>query len=531
MEENGIHIAAIDWSGAKASGGRRDIAVAEYVDGQLQPPRTGLSREQVVQWLLARAAASAEMVVGLDFAFSLPAWFARDILRVADVFGVWDAVSRDGERWLEGSAPWPFWGRGQQVSSTNLPPEKAFRQTELDMEGLTATRPKSVFQLVGSGQVGPGSLRGIPMLRELRADGFAVWPFDDFGLPLVVEIYPRVLTGDVIKSSLDARSEFLERFSQWDESLAKAVASTEHAFDAACSAIVMSRHLDELRGLRREDPPYSVEGKIWTPAAAAAFLASEAEEQQPVTASFAGTSPEGIEDLEHGKPELAPASSEMRHNRRPMVRVMRKHVSGFDDVSSDELLERITKLEALLADPEHAALRTTAESQLRACRRALKPDFGHTKVHHATDCWYVDRYEEGRFPGGAKRKFVLVPAETVPDNVSGCQFCESGRPAAVKLKRAGSEASSPAAAPTQPVPGSIQIGCMLHVIEDATGKTHRWHIVPPNEGDPSSGKISSASPIGKALVGRFPGDLIEITVPSGIRRLKIIDVASSGQSV
>src|SRR5437764_14943838 len=104
-------------------------------------------------------------------------------------------------------------------------------------------------------------------------------------------------------------------------------------------------------------------GKIWTPAAAA-FLASEAEKQQRVTASLAGTSPEGIEDLEHGKPELAPASSEVRHNRRPMVRVMRKHVSGFDDVSSDELLECITKLEALLAGPEHAALRTAAESQL-----------------------------------------------------------------------------------------------------------------------------------------------------------------------
>jgi hypothetical protein len=39
--------------------------------------------------------------------------------------------------------------------------------------------------------------------------------------------------------------------------------------------------------------------------------------------------------------------------RRLMVRVMRKHVSGFDGVSSDELLERIAKLEMLLSDPEH----------------------------------------------------------------------------------------------------------------------------------------------------------------------------------
>lgn len=427
MEETGIHIVAVDWSGAKAGGGRRDIAVAEYVDGRLRPPRTGLSREEVLRWLLGRAATDADMVVGLDFAFSLPAWFAREVLRVADVFGIWDSVSRDGDRWLNGSAPWPFWGRGEQLTSTDLPSEKAFRQTELDMEGLTATRPKSVFQLVGSGQVGPGSLRGIPMLRELRARGFAVWPFDDFRLPLAVEIYPRVLTGDVVKKSLEARTEFLERFGHWDESLAKAVASTEHAFDAAWSAIVMSRHVDELRELGREDFPYSLEGKIRAPVAATTSVDSAPEDQAPVSAPISGVSPTEIKTRGAENLGTTTTTANTSYKRPQMVRVMRKHVSGFDDVSSDELLERIAKLETLLADRAHAGLRTAAEHQLRACRRALEPDFGHTKVHHATNCWYVDRYEEGRFPGGAKRKFVLVPAETVPDNVRGCQFCESGR--------------------------------------------------------------------------------------------------------
>jgi len=66
----------------------------------------------------------------------------------------------------------------------------------------------------------------------------------------------------------------------------------------------------------------------------------------------------------------------------------------------------------------------------------------------------------------------------------------------------------------------------VHVAEAATGQSHEWRVVPPRDGDPTNGKISAASPIGKALVGRLPGDLIEITVPSRIRRLKIIDVAS-----
>jgi hypothetical protein len=265
---NEIQVVAIDWSGAKARGGRGEIAVARCVSGELQAPRLDLSRNDVLRLLLAMASANEQMVVGLDFAFSLPAWFAREILGVADVAAVWEAVARHGERWLERSAPWPFWGRGMRLASARLPPQQAFRQTELELAAATVVRPKSVFQLVGGGQVGPASIRGMPLLRELRAHGFAVWPFDCFRLPLVLEIYPRALTGAVVKSRLAARKSFLECFAHLDRSLVSAVAATEHAFDAACSAIVMSRDADEFKGLRRLAFPYELEGRIWTPSLA-----------------------------------------------------------------------------------------------------------------------------------------------------------------------------------------------------------------------------------------------------------------------
>lgn len=211
--------------------------------------------------------------------------------------------------------------------------------------------------------------------------------------------------------------------------------------------------------------------------------------------------------------------------RQLMVRVMRKRVAGFDDVSSEALVERIAKLERALSDPAQQALHTSAQADLRACCRALEPDFAQTKVHHATSCWYVDRYEEGRFSGGARRRFVLVPVSSVPEDVSGCQFCESGRPAAVKLKVAGSSPDSGSAlAPAPPVRGSVQLGCDVHVADDATGRSHQWRLVSPREADPANGRISAESPIGKALVGRLPGELIEIAVPKGIRRVKIIEV-------
>jgi len=49
----------------------------------------------------------------------------------------------------------------------------------------------------------------------------------------------------------------------------------------------------------------------------------------------------------------------------------------------------------------------------------------------------------------------------------------------------------------------------------------RYKIVDPREVDPLKGKISIASPLGKALMGRSDGDIVEITVPAGRLRYRI----------
>jgi hypothetical protein len=267
-------VLAIDWSGAAAAGGRRAIAAAECERDDMRLAPAARSREQTRDWLLAKKASlqsangSCELVVGLDFAFSLPAWFAREALGAEDVNAVWDAVAADGEAWLRGFAPPPFWGRGERARRCGLSRDEGYRQTEREIAERTGAHPRSVFQLVGAGQVGTGSLRGMPILRELRRQGFAIWPFDVFALPLVVEIYPRVLTGKLNKGDFAARGACLAAHGVHDARLAARAAITEHAFDAACSALVMSRHLDELLALGREGSPYDIEGKIWTPSAA-----------------------------------------------------------------------------------------------------------------------------------------------------------------------------------------------------------------------------------------------------------------------
>jgi hypothetical protein len=362
------------------------------------------------------------------------------------------------------------------------------------------------------------------VLRELRAAGFAVWPFDGFRLPLVIEIYPRVLTGDVVKSDLDARAEFLGGFGDFDERLLASAVATEHAFDAACSVVMMSRHCAQFEQVRVEDHPYDVEGKIWVPAP----TSGDALQQHASVAPVLGAQRRGFTGVRVAvEPEVV--SMNTPTPRQGMVRVMRKSVSGLDDMPSDRVLERIKALKALLRDPERVALRSAAERELQACRRALEPDFANTKVHNASNCWYVDRYEEGRFPGGAKRRFLLVPAETVPETVRGCQYCESGRPAAARLRRPqGSEASSlavPGSALSQkPRSGSVQLGSVVQVVDLESGEAHAWQIADKTARDPVPDTISSASPIGKALLGQVAGDVVAITVPRGIRRLKVVEV-------
>jgi len=103
-------------------------------------------------------------------------------------------------------------------------------------------RPKSTFQIGGAGAVGTASLRGMPYLRRLRADGIAIWPFDPAGSgPALAEVYPRWWTGPVVKSSGPARQRHLAALGSGLPGRLRAVAcGSADAFDAACTALALS---------------------------------------------------------------------------------------------------------------------------------------------------------------------------------------------------------------------------------------------------------------------------------------------------
>jgi len=60
------------------------------------------------------------------------------------------------------------------------------------------------------------------------------------------------------------------------------------------------------------------------------------------------------------------------------------------------------------------------------------------------------------------------------------------------------------------------------ILRDLTSREElRYMIVDPKEVDPVKGKISSASPLGKAFIGRGEGETVEVAVPAGKLRYQI----------
>lgn len=58
----------------------------------------------------------------------------------------------------------------------------------------------------------------------------------------------------------------------------------------------------------------------------------------------------------------------------------------------------------------------------------------------------------------------------------------------------------------------------------ASGEERHYMLVSPREVDPVRGKISSVSPIGKAIIGHGQGDIIEVVAPAGKVRYQIMEL-------
>ncbi|MCC7362873.1 MAG: transcription elongation factor GreA [Dehalococcoidia bacterium] len=73
-----------------------------------------------------------------------------------------------------------------------------------------------------------------------------------------------------------------------------------------------------------------------------------------------------------------------------------------------------------------------------------------------------------------------------------------------------------------PKTGRVGLGSAVDVEQD--GKQHHYKIVGAPEADPTHGKISNESPVGAALIGRAVGDIVDVNVPKGVIKVKVLKV-------
>ncbi len=71
--------------------------------------------------------------------------------------------------------------------------------------------------------------------------------------------------------------------------------------------------------------------------------------------------------------------------------------------------------------------------------------------------------------------------------------------------------------------GVINLGSSF-TVEATNGTKREYTLVGAQEADPVNGKISNESPIGQAFLGKKKGDLVEVKVPAGIQKYKILKV-------
>jgi transcription elongation factor GreA len=73
--------------------------------------------------------------------------------------------------------------------------------------------------------------------------------------------------------------------------------------------------------------------------------------------------------------------------------------------------------------------------------------------------------------------------------------------------------------------GKVGFGSTVH-LRDPQGQTIVYQLVMPEDANPEQGLISTASPIGRALVNREEGDEVNVTTPNGSRQFEVIKLVT-----
>ena len=74
---------------------------------------------------------------------------------------------------------------------------------------------------------------------------------------------------------------------------------------------------------------------------------------------------------------------------------------------------------------------------------------------------------------------------------------------------------------------AVSIGSRVKLKDMDAGETVEYYIVGSAEADPAGRKLSNESPVGKAIIGRKKGEVVDVVAPRGSLKFKILDIAAA----
>lgn len=78
--------------------------------------------------------------------------------------------------------------------------------------------------------------------------------------------------------------------------------------------------------------------------------------------------------------------------------------------------------------------------------------------------------------------------------------------------------------PTNLPRDTIVFGSRVRVVDLDVDEEETYELVGPGQENPDKGRILSTSPIGQGLIGRKKGETVEIQVPRGTIRFKVLEI-------
>jgi len=72
---------------------------------------------------------------------------------------------------------------------------------------------------------------------------------------------------------------------------------------------------------------------------------------------------------------------------------------------------------------------------------------------------------------------------------------------------------------------SLTISIGSHVEFTVSGRDQAFTLVAPNDASPTDGRLSAEAPVGRALLGRQAGEVVEVRTPRGMQRLAVRTVS------